>query len=59
MTGLAWTTLYNAFADFAYEARRHRFYMSQIDEMEDSLFEMCPFPKRFRIGNEKKGEQKK
>lgn len=48
MNGLAWTELYNKFVAFAYVARRQGFYVSQIQEMEHSLFEMCPFPRNYR-----------
>ena len=48
MNGLAWTELYNKFAAFAYVARRQGFYVGQVQEMEYSLFEMCPFPKTYR-----------
>ena len=49
MNGLAWTELYNKFAAFAYVARRQGFYVNQIQEMEYSLFEMCPFPRNYRL----------
>ena len=48
MNGLAWTELYNQFAAFAYVARRQGFYVGQVQEMEYSLFEMCPFPRNYR-----------
>ena len=48
MNGLAWTELYKKFAAFAYVARRQGFYPKQIQEMEYSLFEMCPFPRNYR-----------
>ncbi|MGN8831075.1 hypothetical protein ACTNDZ_00755 [Selenomonas montiformis] len=46
MNGLAWTELYDRFAAFAYVARKQGFYVGQIQEMEYSLFGMCPFPKK-------------
>lgn len=48
MNGLAWTELYNKFAAFAYIARRQGFYVNAIQDMEYSLFEMCPFPRNYR-----------
>jgi hypothetical protein len=57
MNGLAWTELYNKFAEFAYAARRQGFYVGQVQEMEYSLFEMCPFPRSYRP-NTKKGGKK-
>lgn len=48
MNGLAWKELYDKFAAFAYTARRQGFYVNQIQEMEYSLFEMCPFPRTYR-----------
>lgn len=45
MNGLAWTELYNKFAAFAYVARKQGFYVKAVQDMEYSLFEMCPFPK--------------
>ncbi len=57
MNGLAWTELYNKFAAFAYVARRHSFYVGQVQEMEYSLFEMCPFPRNYRP--DKKGVKHK
>ena len=48
MNGLAWTELYNKFTAFAYVARRQGFYVGQVQEMEYSLFEMCPFPRNYR-----------
>lgn len=46
MNGLAWTELYEKFAAFAYVARKQDFYQKQVQEMEYSLFNMCPFPKK-------------
>ncbi len=57
MNGLAWTELYNKFAAFAYVARRQGFYVGQVQDMEYSLFEMCPFPRRYIP--EKKGGNRK
>ena len=57
MNGLAWTELHEKFAEFAYVARRQGFYVGQIQEMEYSLFEMCPFPRSYRP-NTKKGGKK-
>ena len=57
MNGLAWSELYEKFAEFAYVARRQGFYNNTIQEMEYSLFEMCPFPRRFIP--EKKGGNRK
>jgi hypothetical protein len=57
MNGLAWTELYNKFAAFAHVARRQGFYVNAIQDMEYSLFEMCPFPKRYIP--EKKGGNRK
>lgn len=48
MNGLAWSELYEKFVAFAYVARRQGFYVNQIQEMEYSLFEMCPFPRNYR-----------
>ena len=48
MNGLAWKELYDKFAAFAYTARRQGVYVNQIQEMEYSLFEMCPFPRTYR-----------
>ncbi len=48
MNGLAWTELYNKFAAFAYVARRQGFYVGQVQEMEYSLFEMCPYPRSYQ-----------
>lgn len=45
MNGLAWTELYNAFSKFAYLARKQKFYEAVVQEMEHSLFEMCPIRK--------------
>lgn len=60
MTGLGWSMLYSAFAKFAYAARRYRFYLKELDEMEESLFEMCPYPRRYRkeiVEKKKKGAE--
>jgi len=57
MNGLAWTELYNRFFAFAYVARKQGFYVNTIQDMEHSLFEMCPFPKRYIP--EKKGGNRK
>ncbi len=48
MNGLAWSELYEKFAEFAYVARRQGFYNNTVQEMEYSLFEMCPFPRKYR-----------
>lgn len=48
MNGLEWIELYEKFAAFAYVARRKDFYVKQVQEMEYSLFEMCPFPRKYR-----------
>jgi hypothetical protein len=48
LNGLAWTELYNAFSKFAYVARKQKFYEGMVQEMEYSLFKMCPFPKTYR-----------
>ena len=48
MNGLAWKELYDAFAAFAYVARRYGFYTEALKNMEHSLFDMCPFPCSFR-----------
>lgn len=48
MNGLAWTELYNKFAAFAYVARQQGFYVKQVQEMEYSLFEMCPFSRNYK-----------
>jgi hypothetical protein len=57
MNGLAWTELYNAFSKFAYLARKQKFYEAVVQEMEYSLFEMCPIrkstaPRKERNANE-------
>lgn len=57
MNGLAWTELYNRFSAFAYVARKQGFYVNTIQDMEHSLFEMCPLPKRYIP--EKKGGNRK
>ena len=57
MNGLAWSELYDKFAAFAYVARRHGFYMGQVRDMENSLFEMCPFPRDYKP--DKKGGKRK
>ena len=57
MNGLAWTELYNKFAAFAYVARKQGFYVKAVQDMEYSLFEMCPFPRNYKPN--KRGEQKK
>lgn len=54
MNGLAWTELYDRFAQFAYVARKQGFYVGQIQEMEYSLFEMCPFPRSYRPNRREK-----
>ena len=48
MNGLAWKELYDAFAAFAYIARRQGFYVGDVQKMEHSLFDMCPFPKSYK-----------
>ena len=58
MTGLAWAALYQSFAAFAFEARKYRFYVREVGEMEDSLFEMCPFPKSYKIEKNKEEDAK-
>lgn len=46
MMGTAhWTEFYNKFSDFANMARQYHFYDKEVQEMEYSLFEMCPLPK--------------
>lgn len=57
MNGLAWTELYDKFAEFAYVARKQGFYVGQVQQMEYSLFEMCPFPRSYRP--DKKGGKRK
>lgn len=57
MNGLAWTELYNKFTAFAYVARKQGFYVKAVQDMEYSLFEMCPFPRNYRPN--KRGARKK
>ena len=57
MNGLAWTELYEKFAAFAYVARKQDFYQKQVQEMEYSLFDMCPFPKNYRPNVRKDGKK--
>ena len=57
MNALAWQELYEAFAAFAYIARRQGFYVGALDKMEHSLFDMCPYPRSFRPN--KKGVHRK
>lgn len=42
-----WIEFYEKFSAFADMARRCHFYDEQVQEMEYSLFEMCPLPKRW------------
>jgi len=58
MTWLGWSMLYKAFAGFAHEARRYRFYLKEIDDMEESLFEMCPYPRSYRKNIAEKASRK-
>ena len=48
MNGLDWTELYEKFAAFAHVARKQGFYVKSVQDMEYSLFEMCPFPRNYR-----------
>lgn len=48
MNGLDWTELYEKFAAFAHVARKQGFYLKSVQDMECSLFEMCPFPRKYR-----------
>ena len=48
MNGLDWTELYEKFAAFAHVARKQGFYLKSVQDMEYSLFEMCPFPREYR-----------
>lgn len=56
MNALAWKELYDKFSEFAYVARKQGFYVGWIQEMEYSLFDMCPFPRSYHPN--KKGERK-
>jgi hypothetical protein len=49
MNGLAWKELYDKFSAFAYVAKRQGFYVKSVQEMEYSLFEMCPYPRSYRV----------
>lgn len=44
MNCLAWCELHSKFAAFATEARQHGFYLDEIQRMDQSLYEMSPFP---------------
>lgn len=46
-----WIEFYEKFSAFADMARRCHFYDDQVQEMEYSLFEMCPLPKRWVANN--------
>jgi hypothetical protein len=48
MNALAWRELYDKFVEFAYVARKQGFYVGQVQEMEYSLFDMCPYPRSYR-----------
>ena len=39
-----WIEFYQRFASFCAMARQYKFYMEEVDKMEQSLWEMCPFP---------------
>jgi hypothetical protein len=43
-----WIEFYNRFAPFAAMARQYGFYNKEVDKMEQSFWEMCPFPLTYR-----------
>lgn len=57
MNGLAWKELYDKFAAFAYVARRQGFYTKTLQDMEYSLFEMCPYPRSYKPNNNMGGRK--
>ena len=59
MMGTAhWTEFYNKFSAFANMARQYHFYDKEVQEMEYSLFEMCPLPKSWKANNKKQSYRK-
>ncbi len=58
MNGLAWKELYDKFAAFAYIAKRQGFYNRTIGDMEQSLFDMCPYPRSYRPDNRKGADRR-
>lgn len=51
MCSTQWIEFYEKFSTFADMARKYHFYDDQVQEMEYSLFEMCPLPKRWVVNN--------
>lgn len=49
MNNLDWTMLAEKYYDFAAEARKHGFYVEELNRMEDSLYEMRPY----KVGGDK------
>jgi hypothetical protein len=43
-----WIDFYTRFASFAAMARQYGFYNEEVDKMEQSFWEMCPFPLTYR-----------
>lgn len=54
-----WIILYEKFKDFSAMAKRIHFYDKTLQEMEYSLFEMCPLPAKWKSDKKPKRENKK
>lgn len=49
MENLAWCKLAEKFYSFKSEAMKYNFYLSELNVMEDSLEDICPFEKNDEI----------
>lgn len=58
MNSESWILFYEKFKDFAFMAKKIHFYDKTLQDMEYSLFEMCPLPKKWKSENKPKREKK-
>lgn len=49
-----WIDFYNRFAPFAAMARQYSFYKKEVDDMEQSFWDMCPLPHSYKSDYKKK-----
>ena len=43
-----WIDFYSRFAPFCAMARQYKFYVEEVDKMEQSFWDMCPLPHSYR-----------
>ena len=49
-----WIDFYSRFAPFCAMARQYKFYVEEVDKMEQSFWDMCPLPHSYRPDYRKK-----